>query len=120
MVATIWLYHPCILVMAVTPATMKRQKMLFELKVVRCHQKEGDEVSNDDEDSGDDPCAKSSGFESSDNDSSSELLSTGDTSINSNSVPADISQSKYHSPIQPILKNYPRTTFGTGKKSQKP
>ena len=57
-----WLYHPCILVMAVTPlqATMKREKTLFELKVVRCHQKEGDEVSNDDEDSGDDPCAEPS------------------------------------------------------------
>ena len=38
---------------------MKRQKMLFELKVVRCRQKEGHEVSNDDEDSGDDPGAAS-------------------------------------------------------------
>ena len=59
--------------------------------------------------------------ESSDNDSSSELLlnkSTGDTSITSNSVPAGIAQSKYHSPIQPILKTYPRTTFGTGKNSR--
>ena len=98
----------------------KRQTTLFELKVVRCHQKEGPEESNNDEDStGDDP-DDLSGSESGDPgnptlSSSSELLMTEDTNT---SVPADIAQSKYHSPNQPILQNYPRTTFGTGKTSR--
>ena len=95
---------------------MQRQTTLFELKVVRCHQ---NEESKDDEENGDD----SSGSESSDNgdethESSSELLLNKSTSGTSNSVPGDIAQSKYHSPIQPILQNYPRTTFGTGKNSR--
>jgi hypothetical protein len=100
----------------------KRQATLFELKVIQCQQKEGNEVSNNDEDSsGDDPDGPDSdlsGSESGDptlsGSGGSELLSV---TLNT-SVPADIAQSKYHSPTQPVLQNYPRTTFGTGKNSR--
>ena len=91
------------------------QKPLFEL--VHCHQKERTEVSNNEDSSGDDSDAGLSGSESGDPgdltlNSSRELLVTENTNT---SVPADIAQGKYHSPTQPILQNYPRTTFGTGK-----
>lgn len=97
----------------------KRQTTLFELKVVRCHRMEGPEESNDEDSSGDDP-DDLSGSESGDPgnltlSNSSELLMTEDTNT---SAPADIAQSKYHLPIQPIFQNYPRTTFGTGKNSR--
>ena len=83
----------------------KQQTTLFKLQ---CHQTE---VSNNDEDSsGDDP-DDLSGSESRLS-SSSELLMT---EVTNTSVPADIAQSKHHSPIQPILQNYPRTIFEMAK-----
>ena len=86
---------------------------LFELKVICCQKKEGDDALNDDE-SDYDPGADSSRSDS-DNQSSSELLSIRDTNITPNSVPTDIAQTKYHSPILQI--NH-LTTFGKGKNSR--
>ena len=97
----------------------KRQTTLFELKVVRYNKKDGEAAPIDDEDSdGDDPEAELSGTESLDDQSTSSELLSKDASTTLNTIPADIAQSKYHSPIQPVFENYPRTTIGTGKNSR--
>ena len=96
----------------------KRQTTLFELKVVRYNKKDREAPIDDEHSDGDDPDAKLSGTESLDDQSTSSELLSKDASTTLNSIPADIAQSKYHSPIQPVLENLPCTTFGTGKNSR--